>query len=149
MNMAKNYVIDTTSLISYFDKVFKEKPKISRSAIRIIGNAFKMYSEIKLSIPSIVFIEIFDKWYSDEEMAAKIKIEIMNLIMERPNIEIKPIEKEVLENFLKIKDKSIKIDNHDKIILASSMMLQWPLITSDSEIIKYNRKHGVIPFILN
>jgi len=149
MNMAKNYVIDTTSLISYFEKVFKEKPKISRPALRVIGNAFKMHSEIKLSIPSIVFIEIYDKWYRDEEMAAKIKIEIMNLIMERPNIEIKPIEKEVLENFLKIKDKSIKIDNHDKIIMASSMMLQWPLITSDSKIIKYNRRHGVIPYILN
>ncbi len=82
-------------------------------------------------------------------MAAKIKFEIVSLIGERPNIEIKPIEKEVLENFIMIKDKRIKIDNHDKIILASSMMLQWPLITSDSDIIKYNKRYKVIPYIID
>lgn len=93
-------------------------------------------------------MEIFDKWFDNEEIAAAIRIEIMTLIAERPNIEIKPIEKEVLENFIKINDDFVKFDNHDKIILASSMMLQWPLIASDSRIIRYNNKYRVIPDII-
>jgi PIN domain nuclease of toxin-antitoxin system len=146
--MNNGYVVDTTSLISYFNNIFSGPAKISRDALKIIETAFKRDSDIKLSIPSIVFVEIFDKWFSNEEIAAAIRIEIMTLIAERPNIEIKPVEKEVLENFIKISDDFIKFDNHDKIILASSMMLQWPLITSDSKIIRYNNKYKVIPDII-
>ncbi len=146
--MNNGYVVDTTSLISYFNNIFGGPAKISRDALKIIETAFKRDSDIKLSIPSIVFVEIFDKWFDNEEIAAAIRIEIMTLIAERPNIEIKPIEKEVLENFIKINDDFIKFDNHDKIILASSMMLQWPLITSDSNIIRYNKKYKVIPNII-
>ncbi len=147
--MDKSYVIDTTSLISYFGDIFMKKPKISRDALRIIDRAFRDDFSIKLSIPGIVFVEIFDKWFTDEENAAKIRSEIMSPIYDCPNIEVKPIEKEVLENLLKITDDSIKLDNHDKIILASSMMLQWPLITSDKRIIKYNKKYRVIPGIIS
>lgn len=146
--MNNGYVIDTTSLISYFSGIFAVRSQISRNALRIIESAFKRDSLIKLSIPSIVFVEIFDKWFKDEEMSAAIKSEIISLIDERSNIEIKSIEKEVLANFIEINDPRIKIDNHDKIILASSMMLQWPLITSDSNIIKYNTKYKVIPHIV-
>lgn len=146
--MNNGYVVDTTSLISYFNNIFGGLAKISRDALKIIETAFKRDSDIKLSIPSIVFVEIFDKWFSNEEIATAIRIEIMTLIAERPNIEIKPVEKEVLENFIKISDDFIKFDNHDKIILASSMMLQWPLITSDSKIIRYNNKYKVIPDII-
>lgn len=146
--MNNGYVVDTTSLISYFNNIFGGPAKISRDALKIIETAFKRDSDIKLSIPSIVFVEIFDKWFINEEIAAAIRIEIMTLIAERPNIEIKPVEKEVLENFIKINDDFIKFDNHDKIILASSMMLQWPLITSDSKIIRYNNKYKVIPDII-
>ncbi len=146
--MNNGYVVDTTSLISYFNNIFGGPAKISRDALKVIETAFKRDSDIKLSIPSIVFVEIFDKWFDNEEIAAAIRIEIMILIAERPNIEIKPIEKEVLENFIKINDDFIKFDNHDKIILASSMMLQWPLITSDSRIIRYNNKYRVIPDII-
>jgi PIN domain nuclease of toxin-antitoxin system len=146
--MNNGYVVDTTSIISYFNNIFGGTAKISRDALRIIEIAFKRDSDIKLSIPSIVFVEIFDKWFINEEKAAVIRSEIMSLIVERPNIEIKPVEKEVLENFIKINDDFIKFDNHDKIILASSMMLQWPLITSDSKIIRYNNKYKVIPNII-
>jgi len=146
--MNNGYVVDTTSLISYFNNIFGGPAKISRDALKIIETAFKRDSDIKLSIPSIVFVEIFDKWFSNEEIAAAIRIEIMSVIAERPNIEIKPVEKEVLENFIKINDDFIKFDNHDKIILASSMMLQWPLITSDSNIIRYNNKYKIIPNII-
>jgi PIN domain nuclease of toxin-antitoxin system len=146
--MNKGYVVDTTSLISYFNNIFGGPAKISRDALKIIETAFKRDSDIKLSIPSIVFVEIFDKWFSNEEIATAIRIEIMTLIAERPNIEIKPVEKEVLENFIKINDDFIKFDNHDKIILASSMMLQWPRITSDSKLIRYNNKYKVIPDII-
>jgi len=146
--MNNGYVVDTTSLISYFNNIFGGPAKISRDALKIIETAFKRDSDIKLSIPSIVFVEIFDKWFGNEEIAAAVRSEIMSIIAERANIEIKPVEKEVLENFIKINDGFIKFDNHDKIILASSMMLQWPLITSDSRIIRYNNKYKVIPNII-
>ncbi|MCK4764484.1 MAG: hypothetical protein KAW12_19955 [Candidatus Aminicenantes bacterium] len=147
--MKKSYVVDTTSLISYFGEVFSRPRQISHNALHIIDKAFKDHDSINLSIPSIVFVEIFEKWFKDEETSAKIRSEIMTPIYAAPNIEIKPLDKEVLENFLKIRDSRIKFDNHDKIILASSMMLQWPLITSDSKIIKYNKRHRVVPDIIS
>jgi hypothetical protein len=45
------------------------------------------------------------------------------------------------------KDK--KFDNHDKQVLATAMMYNCPLITSDVRIKIYNDAKGVIPGILS
>jgi hypothetical protein len=68
-------------------------------------------------------------------------------IKSRENIEIKPLEKEVLLNFIRIEtiDSTINLENHDKQILASAMMLNCGLITSDRKIISYVSKNNVIP----
>jgi predicted nucleic acid-binding protein len=143
------YVIDTTSVISYFADIFEQPSKISQGSLNIIDRAFK-YDNINLSIPSIVFIEIYHKWFRNEEMAAKIRYEVFERIKSRENIEIKPLEKEVLLNFISIEqiDDTINIENHDRQILASAMMLNCSLITSDRKIIKYVRKNKVIPRVL-
>jgi hypothetical protein len=143
------YVADTTSIISYFSDVFRRPPKISEKALRIIDSSFN--GNTVLIIPSIVFIEIFKKWFSSEERSNQIRYEVYERIKAQPNIEIKPLEQEVLENFIAITDiePDYNFDNHDKQVLASAMMLQAPLITSDTNIIRYNKRKNVIPTIIS
>ena len=102
-----------------------------------------------MSIPSVVFLEIFEQWIISEEFARKFHYEVYNIIIESPNIEIKPIEQEVLENLLEVRDNLSRHEINDKIIVASAMMLHCPIITTDPEIIKYVRKTPAIPSILN
>lgn len=143
------YVIDTSALISYFSHVFDRPSQISQRGLKIIDSSFRKENSI-LIIPSIVFIEIFKKWYKDEEWSNKIRYEVYEPIKSKSNIEIKPIEQEVLENFIKITDiePGHNFDNHDKQILASAMMLNAPLISSDARLIRYNEMKKVIPAII-
>ena len=147
--MSKQFVvIDTTALISCFSTIFKQQSQISEDAINLIQHAFQSDSDILLSIPSIVFVEIFDKWVVDDEFRAMFVSEVLEVVSQCPNIEIKPIDEEVLQMFISLSDSVVNLENHDKIILASAMALQWPLITSDSKIIKYVKKYKVIPTII-
>jgi predicted nucleic acid-binding protein len=148
--MDKLYVTDTNSVIFYFSHVFEQPSKLSAKARQLFEHALNNSpSEIKLSIPSVVFVEIFDKWLINEEFAAKFHYEVFSAIVQSPNIEIKPIEREVLENLLKIGGSLSEHDIHDKLILASAMMLNCPLITTDSKIIESVNKYHVIPSIVN
>ena len=148
--MIQRYVIDTCSLISYFNRVFEDSQKLSTRAQRIIGRAFHSFPEdVKLSIPAVVFVEIFEKWITTNEFAAKFHYEVFQLVVQSPNIEIKPIEREVLDNLLLIGDSMSDHEIHDKIILASAMMLNCPLITIDTKIINYVDEHRVIPRIVS
>lgn len=147
--MIKQFVVmDTTALISYFSTIFKQQSQISEDAIKLIQHAFRSDSDVLLSIPSIVFVEIFDKWVVDDEFRAMFVSEVLELISQCPNIEIKSIDEEVLQMFISLSDSIVNLENHDKIILASAMTLQWPLITSDSKIVKYAKKYKVIPAII-
>lgn len=141
-----NYVIDTNSLINFHYDLFKEKRRLSAKAVSIIEKAFNEYSTIRISIPSIVFVEIYRKKFVDEETSSKFRT-IYKIIKESPNFEIKTIDKEVLENYIKI-DHTIVRDNHDKLVLASAMMLSCPLISYDSKIIKYVKSTDIIPDII-
>lgn len=148
--MSQLYVIDTSSFIDYFDDVFHRPHRLSLRTRRVINLAFNTQpGEIKLSIPSIVLVEIYEKWLINEEFASKFYYEIYNKIIQSPNIEIKPIEREVLEHLIMIGGNLIGHDIHDKIILSSAMMLKCPLITKDPEIIKYVNDYHVIPGIMN
>ena len=140
------YVSDTNALISYFSEVFEQEPVVSSKALSLIGSALSTSeSEYKLSVPSVVFIEIYEKWCDEGERLAKIYWNVFRVLAESPNVEIKPIEREVLENLMQI---NLRHEMHDKIILASAMMLDCPLITSDLTIIDYVEKNKVIPAII-
>lgn len=143
-------VIDTTTIISYFSEVFGKDPQVSKKSISIFESAFYDTS-LKIAIPSICIIEIYMKFFKNEEIAQKIKYEVLNKIFSQENISIIALEKEVLENMIKIvgvrKDK--KFDNHDKQVLATAMMYNCPLITSDERMIIYNNDRHVIPLILS
>jgi hypothetical protein len=65
--MRQYYVIDTTSLISYYPEIFKQEVKIKQEYLELIKHAFFPSSPIRIIVPSIVFIEIFEKWSVNEE----------------------------------------------------------------------------------
>jgi len=150
----RRLVADTTALISYFSSVFNQGSKISKRAISLIDSAFRYEDEVILSIPGVVFVEIFDKWFrgdksQDEEFRAKFKFEVFEQVRRAPNIEIREIDAEVLEKFLSLQDPDINLENSDRLILASAAVLESPLITSDSDLIRYVKKHRVIPSIIS
>lgn len=148
--MIKRYVIDTNSIISYFDAVFKQPKVLSSKAQGLIEQALCNSSSIvRLSIPSIVFVEIYEKWFINEEFAQKFLYEVYTMIEQSPNIEIKPIEREVLENLHQIGGNLSHHDIHDKLIVASAMMLNCPIITTDSEIMKYVEENDAIPSVIS
>lgn len=145
------YVIDTNVIISYFSNIFSGCDiSISDSSLEIVDSAFKNNNEIKLIIPACVFIEIFIKWFKNEEIANKIYSEVYTRIKDKENIEIQPFDKEILENYIKIKDidQGHNFDGHDKQVFASAMTMNCTLITSDSRLIRYNKKKNMIPNIL-
>lgn len=148
--MKQKYVIDSTALISYFSQIFEKEIVISDSAIEIIDNAFRD-QDIILHYPSIVFLEIFSKHFVSEERAQLIKYEVFERIMNQSNMSIEPIDLEVLEAFLKIRDieQNYNFDNHDKQIFATAMKFNCPLITSDERLIRYNKRMNLIPDVIN
>lgn len=147
--MTKLYVADTNAIISYFKCAFGVSSTISEKGLKIIGYALdNSPNEVRLCIPSVVFVEIYEKWFTTEEFAKKVFYEVYQPILQSPNIEIKPIEDEVLENVIKIDGKMKEHEMNDKLILASAMMLNCPLITSDTVIIDYVKTHNIIPEII-
>jgi PIN domain nuclease of toxin-antitoxin system len=144
--MDRLYVIDTVAVISFFHEIFEVAPRLSGEVEKLVERAFSTTeADIKLSIPSVVFVEIFEKWFKGEEFAERFHYDVFERILQSPNIEIKPIEREVLENLLNIGGNLLDHDVHDKIILASAIMLHCPLITTDEKIIQYVKQTEVIP----
>lgn len=149
--MSQLYVVDSCAMISYFKDILDgANVSISEKSLEIIDQAF--YSnEIKLIFPIVTFIELFDKWFISEESSKKIYSEIYLKIFNQENMEIQPLDKEILENFSKIIDieQNHNFDNHDKQVLASAMSMHCPLITSDGPLIRYNKRKKVIPAIFD
>lgn len=147
--MKQKYIIDTTALMSYFADVFGIKSKVSQDAINIINEAFEEKKHLLL-IPSIVFIEIFSKQFTSPEKAARIRYAVYERIKSCENISIESIDQEILECFILIKDieNDHNFDNHDKLIFATAIKYQAPLITSDLRLIRYNKRKKLIPRIL-
>ena len=146
--MKIRFVIDTNCLTFYFVNVFKQPHKFTASTLRLLDLAFSGCPDVLLSIPSIVFVEIFDKWLQNEEFSAKFYYEVYGPIKRCENIEIRPIDAEVMENLVDIQGSLAGHDMHDKIVLASAMALDCPLVTTDKKIAEYVRGSRVIPGIL-
>lgn len=146
--MIQNYVADTTAIVSFFSSIFGCECAISNRAVNLIRSALEDPSEVRLNIPSIVFVEIYYKWFRDEEQAEQVYYEVFRRVDSCPNIEIKPLEEEVIHEILLLHDDEINLQNHDKIVLASAATLRCPLITSDTMLLKYNRRYGLLPEIV-
>ncbi len=154
--MRNIYVIDTNAVICFFEDVFRHSskytspPTLSNRVKRIIAEAlFSGETDIRLSIPTIVFIEIYEKWLISKEFSRRFFYDVFMPITRSQNIEIRPIDREVLENLLQIGGILEGHDLHDRLILASAMALEAPLITTDREVIKYIRDNHVVPSVHN
>ena len=146
--MQKLYVLDTNAVISFFDKVFCRSNKyirlqpLSKKVRENIEEAlFSNETHIRLSIPTVVFIEIYEKWLISEEFCRMFFYEVFIPITQSQNVEIRPIDREVLENLLEIGGILKNHDLNDRLILASAIALNAPLITTDKKIIKYIKKY--------
>jgi predicted nucleic acid-binding protein len=147
------FVIDTTTLISYFHEIFGKGSQISVKGLSLVEKVFKGEDNYLMVIPSTVFVEIFDKWFRNydsrsEELRAEIIAKIYKPIKNNPNIQIRELDQEVLENFLHIHDPLINLENRDRIILASAITLNSALITSDGKIKRYYQKYRPIPQLI-
>src|SRR5579871_570783 len=105
------FVLDTVGFINYFKDFFNEDERLSIDARELINNCFDFESpNHKLSIPSVVFIEIFEKFLKGQEKVSQFRYEIFSKIENNPDIEIKSIDKEVLEHFCSIDDDILKLE---------------------------------------
>lgn len=151
------YVIDTNGLISFFAGVFDDapgfdgSPSISQKTRNTIQKAVSpIEGGVLLSVPSIVFIEIYEKWLRSEEFFRKFFYEVFTPLKQSPNIEIRAIDQEVLENLLTVDGCLAEHDLHDKIVVASAMTLECPIITVDHKIIEFvGSGKKKIPNVLN
>lgn len=96
-----------------------------------------------------MFVEIYEKWLKTEEFSRKFYYEIFSLLKQSPNVEVRPIDREVLENLIHIGGNLKNHDLHDKLVLASAIGLESPLITTDNDVINYVSKEKPIPGTLN
>ncbi len=138
------YVLDTVGLISYFQEVFESEPnfngapsisektksEISRAILPVEGN-------VLLSVPSIVFIEMYEKLNKSEEFFRKFYYEVFVKIRHSPNVEIRALDEEVLGNLFNVGGCLRTHELQDKIIVASAMTLECPIITNDPKIIEF------------
>ena len=138
------YVIDTNGLISFFAVVFRDapgfvdSPSISQEARNVVQQAVSpVEGGVLLSVPSIVFIEIYEKWLRSEEFYAKFFYDVFTPLKQSPNVEIRAIDQEVLENLLTVDGCLAEHDVHDKIVVASAITLECAIITVDEKIIEY------------
>jgi len=149
----RRFVLDSTALISSYPKIFGGTSKISQKSVTLIHHIIEYADSDFLTIPSIVFVEIYDKWLSGskhltEELIARFRAEVYYPIQSASNIEIRELDQEILEKFLTLDDPNINLENHDKIILATASILEATLITSDRKIKQYNNRYNVVPDIL-
>ena len=151
------YVIDTNGLISFFAGVFDDapgfdgSPSISQKARNAIQEAvYSLDGGVLLSVPSIVFIEIYEKWLRPGEFFRKFFYEVFTPLKQSPNVEIRAIDQEVLENLLTVDGCLAGHDLHDKIVVASAITLECSIITVDPKIIEFVGKgDSRIPDVLN
>ena len=115
-----NFLTDTHALLWHFTN----SPKISQKTREIFNKCER--GECIIFIPSIVIAEclsIFDK----KKVAFDFN-ELFTLIRNSENYAIIPLDHEVLQ---KMTDTTEVTELHDKIIVATTKLLEVPLITKD------------------
>ncbi len=146
----KCYVIDTNGIISFYSQVFKRIPGVDRIPVisqktrQLIEHALSSSEgEVLLSVPTIVFIEIFEKYLRRQgEFYREFFYEVFVPLKQSPNVELRAIDQEVLENLLTVDGILANHDLHDKIVVASALTLECNIITFDDKIIEFVRSRN-------
>lgn len=136
--MSSRFVLDTVGFINYFNEFFNEANRLSPKSREILNSCFDNLNYNKLIIPSVVFIEIYTKFLKTEEQLLKFYYTIFIILKDNQDVEIKPLEREVISIYNRI-DRMNILEFHDKIIYASAVQLECPLISNDSKIIDVER----------
>jgi hypothetical protein len=148
--MIRRYVFDTVSFINYYSDFFQEEDRLSPRIRREIDRCLSEdYVNHKIIIPSVVFVEIFQKQLntSDREIAPRFKYEVFIPLADNDDVEIKGIEKEVLKVYSRIDNSVVKLETHDKIILASAAQVDGILISNDSKIKEYVESTNLVELV--
>jgi len=115
-----SYVTDTHSLIWFMT----ENPKLSKEARRIL-------SEEHIVIPCIIFFELV---YLIEKKKIPVDFDsFLLMVASSKNYRIEPICLPIIEKSRLI-PKEIVVDPWDRLIVATSIHLKFPLITRDESL---------------
>lgn len=143
MSMRRLYVCDTNSIIFFFSEVFQQQNKLSDRACRIIREGiWAANSDVRLCIPSVVFVEIFEKWLTTEEFLRRFFFEVFVPLKQSENVEIRGIDRETLECLATIDGLLANHEMHDKLVYSAAIALECDIITTDPVIIRHVQQTG-------
>lgn len=151
MTIPSKFIIDTCAIIAYFHEIFSDNKRLSAEIEEVVRLAIEHTSvwhrsPYQLIVPIISFIEIRDKWCISEERTREIYYEVFKPFYDSDNVSICPFELPILRRAIAIDKGECSFDNHDKFIIATALEYEVPLITSDTEIRKYQPANGNLRF---
>jgi len=142
--MPRHYVLDANALIAYFAEVLlssqncRETTDISPEAKQTIEQALvSETTDVRPTVPSVALVEVYKNCLTDEELVREFYYEVFVRLAQSPNVEIRALDREVLENLVTIGDNLLRHELHDKLIVATARILKATLITTDSAIQRY------------
>jgi len=119
------YVTDTHSLVWYLT----DDPKLSIKAKKVFEKVDSFQDDI--SIPCIVFFELL---YLIEKNKIAVDFDsLISMVSSSKNYRIVPLCLPIIENSRKIKREKVA-DPWDRLIAATSMHLNFPLISKDESL---------------
>lgn len=137
------YVLDTHAVIWHFPKAFRQTNCNSRKVNEILCETLTdESSKYRLVVPSIVFVEIFDKFSLNREDSSRVFYECFTPLKDCSRIELRELDFEVLETVSKIGGALENHEIHDKIIVATALTLDASVITKDPKIHEYAEENG-------
>ena len=149
--MENFYILDTCSFYSYCSKylnIFTDKDvSIQEDALKKLNDAFNN-NNVKIVIPSVILIEIFDHYFNNEEFINKFKYEVYSKLSseEYNNIAIIDVDYEIIENLFDCYTDEVAVDLHDKLIMATALKYKdknTTLFTSDRRVKKIISKNNL------
>ena len=123
-----NYVTDTHSILWYFT----EDSRLSKKALDVFE---RTTNKGIIIIPSVVLAEIM--FIAKKGKVALSFEETLKKIEEYENFDIAPLDIDILKVANKIK---VDLEMHDRLIVATSLYFEIPLITKDQQI----KKTGIV-----
>lgn len=136
--MIKQIVLDTCAVISYFDEQFGAGSTISRKGLDIVEEALEsLHTPYRLLIPSIVFVEIMDKWFINEERQSQLYFNVFTRLVNCDNVAIRPLSCETLYILSTLHGSLHRHDLHDKLIVSVALEMDAFLMTSDGPVKTY------------
>jgi len=144
--MHRHFVLDANALIAFFKDVVRSSPNcretsdISPAAKLAIEQALvSATTDVRLTVPSVALVEVYKNCLTDEELVSKFYYEVFIRLAQSPHVEIRALDREILENLVTIGGNLLSHELHDKLIVATARVLNATLITTDQAIQRYAR----------